>query len=79
MNGKLRAAAVACVVAMGLGGATASADTGGGNSGSAPDNGNCFGNFVNEGDMGYNASNYGPPGRPDGLGQTIGKEEHGCR
>jgi hypothetical protein len=48
------------------------------NNGLPPDQGNCFGNFVNQGSQGYNVSNSGPPA-PSGLGQFIGKQEYGCR
>jgi len=70
--------AVAAVLALGLITPTVSAASSGNNSGSTPDAGNCFGNFVNQGSQGYNVSNFGPPA-PSGLGQFIGKEEHGCR
>lgn len=55
-----------------------SAASSGSNSGSSPDQGNCFGNFVNDGSLGNIVSNFGPPA-PSGLGQFVGQEEHGCR
>jgi hypothetical protein len=70
--------AVAAVLALGLITPTVSAASSGSNSGSTPDAGNCFGNFVNQGSQGFNVSNFGPP-EPSGLGQSIGKESHGCR
>lgn len=63
-------------LALGTGTAIAASD--GTNNGKAPDNGNCFGNFVNEGSLGRDASSAGHP-EPRDLGQTIGKEERGCR
>jgi hypothetical protein len=79
---RLGAAAVTAALAVGLNTGTALAASGGSNSGSAPDLGNCFGNFVNQGSNGYNVSNFGPPAEPGGpsdLGQFIGRETHGCR
>jgi hypothetical protein len=75
---RLAVAAVAAALAVGLNTGTALAASSGSNNGSPPDQGNCFGNFVNQGSNGYNVSNFGPP-QPSGLGQFIGKEEHGCR
>ena len=75
---RLGIAAVAAVLAPGLITPTVSAASSGSNSGSTPDAGNCFGNFVNQGSLGYDVSNFGPPA-PSGLGQFVGKEEHGCR
>lgn len=75
---KLGVAAVAAALAAGTWPAAVLAASSGSNSGSPPDQGNCFGNFVNQGSNGYNVSNFGPPA-PSGLGQFIGKEEHGCR
>ncbi len=74
---RLRVAAVLAAVAVGLSTGSALAASGGSNNGSPPDQGNCFGNFVNQGSQGYNVSNFGPPA-PSGLGQFVGKEEHGC-
>ena len=70
--------AVAAVLALGLITPTVSAASSGSNGGSTPDAGNCFGNFVNQGSQGFNVSNFGPP-EPSDLGQSIGKEDHGCR
>ena len=75
---RLAVAAVAAALAIGLSAGSALAASSGTNSGSPPDQGNCFGNFVNQGSNGYDVSNFGPPA-PSGLGQFIGKEEHGCR
>ena len=75
---RLGIAIVAAGLALGLITPSVSAASSGSNSGSTPDQGNCFGNFVNQGSLGYSVSNFGPPA-PSGLGQFIGKEEHGCR
>ncbi len=75
---KLGLAAVAAALAAGAWPAAAVASSSGSNNGQPPDQGNCLGNFVNQGSQGYNVSNFGPP-EPSDLGQSIGKEEHGCR
>jgi hypothetical protein len=75
---KLGIAALMAGLAIGLITPTVSAASSGTNSGRPPDNGNCFGNFVNQGSLGFDVSNFGPPA-PSGLGRFIGKEEHGCR
>ena len=77
MHRKTLAAAVTAL-ALGASPGVALAASSGTNSGKAPDNGNCFGNFVNQGSLGYDSSNLGPP-RPSNLGQFVGKQEHGCR
>jgi len=73
-----RLVAVAAALTLGLNTGAALAASPGTNAGKAPDSGNCFGNFVNQGSLGYDVSNGGPP-TPSGLGQFLGKEEHGCR
>ena len=75
---RLRVAAVLAAVAVGLSTGSALAASPATNSGSPPDQGNCLGNFQNQGSNGYFVSNFGPPA-PSGLGQFIGQEEHGCR
>ena len=75
---RLRVAALLAALAVGLSTGSALAASPGTNNGRPPDQGNCFGNFVNQGSLGYDVSNFGPPA-PSGLGQFIGKEEHGCR
>ena len=72
-----RLVAVAAALTLGVNTGAALAASPGTNSGKAPDAGNCFGNFVNQGSLGFEASNLGHP-VPDGLGQFVGKEEHGC-
>ena len=78
LDTRLLVAAVLAAVAVGLSTGSALAASPGTNSGSPPDQGNCLGNFVNQGSQGYFVSNVGPPA-PSGLGQFVGKEEHGCR
>jgi hypothetical protein len=75
---RVQFAAAVAAVAIGVNAGTALAASSGANSGRAPDQGNCLGNFVNQGSLGFDASNLGPP-VPSGLGQFVGKEEHGCR
>jgi hypothetical protein len=75
---RLGIAAVAAVLALGLITPTVSAASSGSNSGSTPDAGNCLANFVNQGSMGSDVSNNGHAVISD-LGQSVGKEEHGCR
>jgi hypothetical protein len=82
MRVKLAASAVAGALALAFNAAPAIGASSGVNSGEPPGAGNCFGNFVAGGSMGFNASNFGPPSSPpgpSGLGQVIGKDEHGCR
>ena len=78
MRTRLGGAAMVAVVALAISGGSALAASSGNNSGSAPDQGNCLGNFVNQGETGYVVSN-SPPNQVSDLGQFIGKEEHGCR
>jgi hypothetical protein len=74
----VKVVAVAATLALGVNSGTALAASTGVNSGNAPDQGNCFGDFVNQGSLGYAVSNFGTPS-PSGLGQSIGKDERGCR
>jgi uncharacterized membrane protein len=74
------AVTAATILALGANSALAGAASSGANGGTPPDQGNCFGNFVNAGSQGSNVSNGDPgDGRASGLGQSIGKDEHGCR
>jgi len=74
---RVQLAAVLAGLTIGVAGGTALAASPGTNSGNPADQGNCVGTFFNGGSLGYDVSNFGPPA-PSGLGQFVGKEEHGC-
>jgi hypothetical protein len=78
LHRRIAVAATALALGVGLNAGTALAASSGSNQSKAPDRGNCLGTFQNQGVNGFFVSNFGPP-EPDNLGQTIGKEEHGCR